>query len=238
MKTFNKPVKFTPAAKCARLFLNIISMNRFRIALIIFSVYLSGCATVDKGYIDKNFIPEPKAGKAIFFGSVTQSRNVLGGTNARFFINAVGKQSGSYVVRPKSLHNLLIGYGDFVSEFSDVDGNIFAFEVPAGEYQLHYWNVDTGNTLIYPKAAPQPLMFEVNEGEVVYIGNVHMNYATGKNIIGLNITVDAIPEVKDNHRRDIERFLYKYKNFDESKIVSKVLPSGLWGSRIINKSSG
>lgn len=203
-------------------------MRRFKTALIICFLSLYGCTPVHTNYIDENHIPKLTPDKAIIFGSVTQSKNVLGGTNARFFIDSKDDKKGHYMLRPKKVNDLLIGYRGYVSDFKKTNGRLFALEVPAGKHQVDSWNVDTGNATLYPKIGPNPLIFEIQTGEVIYIGNLHMEYKTSEGVLGLKVTTHATPEIKDKRERDLKVFLDRYKNYKKEQITYQVLPIGPW----------
>ena len=114
---------------------------------------------------------------------------------------------------PEEIKTLLVpatlGVADEVPS-KNILGNTFIFQVPAGEYEISHWYYTHYNGL--SKEAPTQLKFNVNAGEVAYIGHIHGNALT------------MCLSNKDNYN-DITK---------EIKISHPVLSK----STIINKSTG
>lgn len=87
--------------------------------------------------------------------------------------------------------------------FEDVNGVVFAKELPAGEYVLTNWWLNNGTGMTVSPREPVPIQFTVRAGEAVYIGNLHMTVRTGDNIFGITITAGGWPEIVDHAERDL-----------------------------------
>ena len=83
------------------------------------------------------------------------------------------------------------------------------------------------NFKLVPINRPPTLEFDLKPGEVVYIGNLHMNIKTGKNLFGWTINGDAYAQVLDRHERDLNLLNARYPQFS-SKVVTRLLPIGPW----------
>lgn len=116
------------------------------------------------------------------------------------------------------------------SEFKDSQGQVLALALPAGKHVINSWRLErTPLYEISPKKMPPPLEFQVVAGTVQYIGNLHLNFEYGKNIIGFSTVVDVHPEVGDQHARDIPMIEKKYPQFKD-KIAIALLPQGPWSA--------
>lgn len=130
--------------------------------------------------------------------------------------------------------NTLLSLGEVIpgtprgSEFKDSYGQLLVLSLPPGKHTIDTWQITNGTGLrISPREKPTPLVFEVISGQVKYLGNLHANLATGKNIFGITITGDGYPEVRDQQQRDIPMLENRYPQFS-GKVVIDMLRLGPW----------
>jgi hypothetical protein len=84
----------------------------------------------------------------------------------------------------------------------------------------------TGLRIVPAKNLP-PLTFEIEPGSVVYLGDLHGMTQAGRNLLGMKVTGDGYPQVRDCHQRDIEILYNKYPQF-RGKVRQQLLPLGPW----------
>ncbi|PCI42613.1 MAG: hypothetical protein COB51_12795 [Moraxellaceae bacterium] len=195
----------------------------FRALVLIFvGLFLSGCATtsIENGF---NFLDSDQ-GIVVF--SVT---NDIGGglhnNKAIFYMNH--KENKNYR-QLESTQEVFPGGWYKPSEFGKVQGRLFAITLPAGTHKLSTWKIfSSAGVFISPRVDPNPLSFEVAQGEIKYIGGFHMNLRAGKNFLGMTIVADGYPEILDRSERDIPMFEKRYPQF-EGVIKSEILKIGPW----------
>jgi len=114
------------------------------------------------------------------------------------------------------------------SDFGDGYGQLFAVALPVGKHAFDSWQITNRSGLwIYPKEKPAPLVFEVGAGQVKYLGNLHAQLETGKNLFGATAVGDGFVLVRDERRRDVPMFQEQYPQF-QTKVVVELLDLGPW----------
>lgn len=114
------------------------------------------------------------------------------------------------------------------SAFQDSYGQLLVLALPSGKHEIDSWQITNGTGLrIFSKEKPVPLVFEVSKGQIKYLGNLHANLQTGKNLFGMTITGNGFPEVRDQGKRDIPMLEEKYPQF-KGKVAIDLLPLGPW----------
>lgn len=185
-------------------------------------VALAGCAS--KG-IQSDFSLETAKTEGVVVFSV--SHDLSGGRSAKaiFYLNggSLAKNGGTLFSLPTVFPGIPGG-----SDFEDEYGKLYALSLPTGHHRINSWQIVSGTGLrIFPKEIPDQLTFEVKPGEIKYLGNLHANLQSGKNVFGMTIVGNGFPEVRDRRTRDIELFEAKYPQFkDKTKI--ELLTLGPW----------
>lgn len=192
-----------------------------RIATYILITTLTGCAATS---IQKDFTFKAGANEGIVVVSVSHDLAGKRASKAIFYMDE-GLPSG---------RSLLFSLGEAApgitrgSEFKDSYGQLLVLSLPAGKHTIDSWQITNGTGLrIFPKEKPQPLVFDVMSGQIKYLGNLHANLATGKNIFGITIIGNGYPEIRDQQQRDIPIFEDRYPQF-KNKIVIDLLQPGPW----------
>lgn len=157
--------------------------------------------------------------------SVSHERN--GGRSARAIFNLNGgeQKDGGRTLASQDI--FIPGRGDFKGDY----GKLVVIKLPEGTHELTSWAIFGYNgSEIRPQDRPRPLKFEIKAGEVKYLGNLHMNMQSNKNIFGARvIPVEGQPEIRDMRQRDITLFEARHPDARE-KIIIDLLPLGHWGS--------
>lgn len=207
--------------------------NPAQFAIVIAGLLLSGCATKSVG-TDFAFTPETETGLIIgsassekkgeswydgivkFYYVKTSDAGKLGNRNAGFI----------YAVPP----SLPLG-APGPSEFSDSDGSVFAIALQPGEYIFNNWEIEVGSNIIIYPIEPKPLTFTVHKGRATYVGNLHMFFATGRNIIGFPTIADGRPAITDRSDRDIPLLLSRYPNLKREEVEIEIIDDRDWGGK-------
>ena len=75
-------------------------------------------------------------------------------------------------------------------------GNLFALEIPVGNYKIDHWAVfNAASQTITPAESPPPLEFTVTKGEVTYVGNIHFHLSVRK-LLWVKYGGDPVPRGK------------------------------------------
>ncbi len=90
------------------------------------------------------------------------------------------------------------------SDYKDLYGRLYVIELPAGPHQIDAWHTSVPWGRIAPIADPPPLRFEVVDGDVTYLGNVHMvNRLERTSFLSPWVPVGGTPVVRDRQQVDI-----------------------------------
>ena len=197
--------------------------NLWTIACGLLIVTLSGCAAKS---VQKDFtFKDDQSNEGLVFFSV--SHDLAGGRGAKaiFYLDGgVTSGTGSMVF---SLREAFPGI-PAGSEFEDSYGQLVALALPVGKHQIDGWQITNGTgARIYPREKPAPLEFHVQAGQAKYLGNLHANLQTGRNLFEVTIVGNGYPEVRDRRDRDVEIFEARYPQF-KGKVVIEPFALGPW----------
>lgn len=103
---------------------------------------------------------------------------------------------------------------------------LFAEAVPAGDYRLASWWLNTGGGLTVSPRSAAPIAFRVRAGETVYIGNLHMTIRTGENLLGSAVAAGGWPRVVDESARDLPAIAVAYPSL--GPVTVAVLDDSAW----------
>ena len=120
--------------------------------------------------------------------------------------------------------------GDFPNDKNKV-GRLLAFEAPAGNYDLTRWEIyiyTTGPGYIRPRKI-EPLPFSVKAGRVTYLGNLHIDTLSGKNIFGISIPAAGKATITNQKNRDFVILKKKYPNLGQMPINVSIPNVKNWG---------
>ncbi len=123
-------------------------------------------------------------------------------TSAWFYYKKVGDKDENRL----SSHevSLFSQHDDFPSNLSQ-SGQLLAVPLKAGSYEITHWTLYVPNGIGYRYINSKNLIshrFNINSGEVLYLGNLHLSAIYGQNIIGISIETGAKFKIKDKSKRD------------------------------------
>ncbi|HEY6382939.1 MAG TPA: hypothetical protein VIY07_14175 [Pseudolabrys sp.] len=84
-------------------------------------------------------------------------------------------------------------------------GELFAVELPAGEYEFYSWSVGSGFADVRP-TSPFSVTFIVIPGKVMYVGNFHFRQTASMGLTVTGVQVDYV----DRAERDLPLLSKKY----------------------------
>lgn len=183
-----------------------MAMTKNTIILLLF--FLSGCATVNSVPADYQLSSE--SGKGVLLVSVTYHGSYSG--YAMKFREVGGAEwsdvqvgSGTAFLPPSML--------DWDIEEPGLRGNVFAVELPEGEYEFASWFVSSGAASIRPINSFS-VRFNVSPGHAIYAGNFHFIRESGLGgmVTGVNVNY------KNEFDRDVALIGKKYKLLDLSGV--------------------
>jgi len=104
-------------------------------------------------------------------------------------------------------------------------GRLFAVELAAGTYEI--FQLDSNRRLLIHM---QPLRFEVQAGEILYLGNLHVRYCLYKpdRRVFRSYVNAGIPSVRDEAQRDLPLLLRKFPALTGSNILPAVIDDKVW----------
>ncbi len=179
---------------------------------------LAGCAAKN---VDQSINTSQLTETGLVYASLSTSDEYLYGPIATFRL----KQGG--IIKSREEDNPLLGTLK-PSELQDDYGRLVVLELPAGKNSLNHWVVTHGTTQYFSKEDVPEMVFTVEPGKAVYLGNLHIHTSLGKNFIGHQIIVDLLPEIRDRSQRDLEMFRARYPNVAEADIIAKQPFVGVW----------
>ena len=176
----------------------------------------------------------PVKPEGILIASVSQDdKPGTSSINSRFYLKLLETHADTMVGSTYRIESREERFGGLIpghqrSDFPEIYGRLVAINIPAGIYEFYSWHAYNDRLSISPKYAPPPLFVDVKAGELVYIGNLHMNISTGKNYFNMSVASGALPEVIDMSERDISLFKKRYPQFSDNNINKSVLNEGPW----------
>ena len=191
------------------------------IAVGLLIVTLSGCAAKS---VERDFsFRDDQMNEGLVFFSVSHDQSGGRGAKAIFYIEGGASGESTMVTSLREAFPIVLG-----SEFKDSYGQLIALALPVGKHRIGGWQITNGTGLrIYPREKPVPLEFSVHAGQARYLGNLHANLQTGRNVFGITIVGNGYPEVRDRRDRDVPMFEARYPQF-RGKVVIEPLALGPW----------
>jgi hypothetical protein len=196
-------------------------------------VLLSGCAGLPSQPAPEVTRIVDRAGVGYIFGTLTQtfvpkSRSAIFDDS---YVSNVCVDCNLKKARP--LRAKVVGgeNNDRDPRFPGENGVLFLFEVPAGKHQLDHWYAREASKTLTPEGAMQPLSFEVAAGEIVYLGNVHMELTFGRNLLGAPVTTRVMPRIRDAFARDLDLLKARHPELIVERVRPRALPLGDWPQR-------
>jgi hypothetical protein len=184
--------------------------------LVVMAVGLAACATRN---IANDYALSDGANKGVVVGSITYSgayagyevhyRKVDDAAVRGFFHYGMNK----YLAMPRT------GKSDIAEPGNPgVRGDLFAAELPAGEYEISSWEVSQGTTATSTPTQPVSIRFTVKPGEATYLGNYHFVRTSRALTLSTGYEVTA----KDEAARDLKIFAEKYPRLSQAKVTSGI----------------
>ena len=110
-------------------------------------------------------------------------------------------------------------------------GRLYVLPLPPGEYAIDAWSVVYRNVLRQtglPASPPPPLRFNIQPGQIRYIGNLHMEIDMGGEFADPYNVVALWPKLRDEQLRDLALLASKKPEAAKAAEID-LLPLGDWG---------
>jgi hypothetical protein len=104
---------------------------------------------------------------------------------------------------------------------------VLALSLTPGTHTIDRWQLETTINMRKPRNLPVPLVFQVREGEIVYIGNLHLRFQVEPGFLDATVIRAVVPLVQDNAIEDIEVAVRKLPSLRD-RIAVRLLPLGPW----------
>lgn len=193
--------------------------------LLLFAIialfFLTGCAGTR---VRSDATATEISTKAVAILSISHDIEAGNGANAIFYLD----------LQKSSLQGVLMSVQDTLSitkesDFTTRRGHLYILELEPGMHDISSWQVYSAGVRIYPKGKLPPLKFEIKEGEVLYLGNIHAKLMLAhKLLFGNGIAArGAIPVIQDRSSEDI-RMAEKQVPALSGRIKTSLLPQGPW----------
>ena len=187
-------------------------------AILAATILLSACVTQQVSDLSSD-----TAGSAIVIISATHDYAVGRSARAIFYID-----SSEGLVKQRLLRTIedVVGIPT-ASDFGDLYGKVYVLELDPGKHSVDSWQVPVAGGRLLPSQKPVPLDFVVEAGEAIYLGNLHMHMARGRNAFGMPGVADVVPEVRNRSDVDLAIAERKVPGI-RARAVVRTLPLGSW----------
>jgi len=173
-------------------------MNKhfYRVVAFVLPVSLLGCAGTS---VPVSATVAETAQKAIVVLSISQDSEVGNATHSIFYLDNDRLTDRAILSSVQTVLSI-----PTKSDFQDRRGHLYLLELPPGQHQIDTWQVATNGNRVFPKSKLEPLRFEAQRGEVLYIGNLHADIEMGKvSFLLPSMPVWAAASVVDRSSNDI-----------------------------------
>lgn len=192
------------------------------ILILIVVISLSGCVAMKQPIDPKTYVHNEKPGVGYVFGTVSQA--IVDETYSWISIDHAAPGSKvCYRASVSARHGSTINFENPNEEYT-----VFLFEMPVGRHQVDDYGVGLRSSWLSPVNTPIPQVFDLREGDVLYVGNYFLLPRMGKNLFGVDVLASVIPAVRDEYDADVKRLLKKYDFVDPGRIVRAEVRVGFW----------
>jgi hypothetical protein len=182
-----------------------------RVFVVAVSLGLAACATQN---IDQGYALSEASGKGVVIGSIV--RKGARGEFRLFYRQVAGGEKG-YFAYGLSFGGQLPSFDKDDIRARGLKGALFAAELPAGDYEIYSWQVDSGPAHISP-AAPFSIEFHVLPGKAVYLGR--FTFERTEHL--LTATTGVAVSCRDQREQDMPIFAAKYPSLAQVEIASSI----------------
>jgi hypothetical protein len=191
------------------------------LAAVLALASLSACVS-NATVVDRKATPEQAAGKAIVIVSISHDRTASG--SAHFYID--GGTPDAVKVESAAGHMEL----PIKNHFHDKFGHVYVLEMPPGHHRFTAWNASWRDRRTDTISGLAPLEFDAARGDVVYIGNLHVQWVLNKMwLVDKKYPAAAIATVKDESAADIP-IAERSNPAIAGRVRIALLPLGPWGT--------
>ncbi len=170
---------------------------------------LSGCAAVN---IAPSYQLSPQSGRGVLLVSATYFSSDDSYNAVTYALRNVESNLVTQLIARRYSPDPKLSPGSWTADIGSVplrpDGQLYAIELPAGEYHVNGWStVKPGYTVLSTK--PIEGRFKVIAGQAVYIGNLHTHFRANNRYVTLRV---------DERQRDIPLAAQRFPSLQTASI--------------------
>lgn len=170
--------------------------------------------------VDRDVAPAQLGDKAVVVLSVSHDDGAGSAADAIFYMDNNRLTERAVL---KSVHTTS------KSEFKGRYGHLFVLEVSPGHHTIDGWQVVSGGLRISAAHKLSPLEFDVENGDVIYLGDLHAELVLGhRTLFGHRVAADARVLVIDRSDEDIPLAEAQAPAL-KLRMRTALLPLGPWG---------
>ncbi len=183
-------------------------MTSRSLLLAMLVLILAACKSVES--VPHNYFLNPQSDKGVLVSSLTYHGSYSGYS---ILFRKVGSDDFNQLTIGTGTALLPPGMLDWDIKQRGLRGNVFAVELPVGDYEIFSWRVSSGYAHVRPQNDFR-IPFSITPGKAIYLGNFNFERK-----LGLGGTVTAVDVTYgDEANRDITILQRKYTGIDSAKV--------------------
>tara|TARA_R110000868_G_scaffold13345_14_gene62432 strand:- start:16446 stop:17099 length:654 start_codon:yes stop_codon:yes gene_type:complete len=188
------------------------NMNGFKVFAVLTLLLLSACTAVSN--VPTDYQLSSSSGNGLLLASVTYKGRY---SEHSMMFREVGSSKWNKLKIGAQHALLLPSMLDWDIESPGLRGNVFAVELPAGEYEFASWYVGSGVASTGP-VNPFSIRFDISPGDATYAGNFHFIKESSVAVLFATFNVG----LENEFDRDIALIKQKYGSLDIAQVYSNV----------------
>lgn len=177
--------------------------------LLVLVVVAAGCVT-SQSNVSPDFKLNASGTTGILAGSITYLGPYAG---YRVSYRSIGNQSALGAIQTGEAVTLLPRFSRGDTSLLGNPGDLFAIELPVGDYEFFTWHVGSGYAHVRA-STPFNIRFTVSAGKITYVGNFHFQITSR---LGLMVTGAELNHY-DFAERDVPLIKRQYPGLDSNEI--------------------
>ncbi|WP_144394352.1 hypothetical protein [Pleionea sediminis] len=203
-------------------------MNKFISSITIFvSFFIAGCTA--RPELPKVIKADAINGNSsLIVGSLSRANGLQSFDSWSLQFRSINDENPySNIIKGKVDKNVPFGRYDFDFKESKNSGNIFAYIVPAGTYEIFATEMTQSYAYTHSRWSSKDefsLKFQAEAGKIIYIGEYAIQPVyNGKNFIGVPLVGSGYWMISDKSKRDLALLQKKYPNLNWSNVKKDVV---------------
>jgi hypothetical protein len=202
-------------------------MKKYLILIIaVFSVFLTGCTA--RPELPKVIKTDALNNKySLIVGSLSRANGLYSFDSWSLLFRSVnGETKYSNVMKGKMDKSQPFGKYDFDFKEKKDSGNIFAYLVPAGDYEIYGTEITQSNGFTHTRWKDNKFSLKIHAepGKIIYIGEYAIQPVyNGRNMMGVPLVGSGFWLIDDKSDRDLALLKNKYPNLNWDEIKKDIV---------------